>query len=110
MSEHIAPDDSVESSGALFFQGENMAKPMARAKFYCTSIIKMTGMGYSSETGKYEPRIVDDYKFNAVSTGSEENKSFFASTPSGSLSLSSVRDDLFEVGKEYYLDFSPAEG
>jgi hypothetical protein len=70
----------------------------------------MMGMGYNPESGKYESCIVHDYKFNAVSSGSEENKSFFASTPSGSLSLSSVRDDLFEVGKEYYLDFSPAEG
>ena len=80
-----------------------------RAKFYCTSVTRMMGTANNPETGKYESCVVFDYKFNAVSSGSDENKKFFASTPSGSMSLSSVRDDLFEVGKEYYLDFSPAE-
>lgn len=79
-----------------------------RAKFSCTSVTKQMGGKYNSE-GKYESGVVYDYKFSAVTGGTDENKSFFASTPSGQISLSAVRDDLFEIGKEYYLDFSLAE-
>ena len=79
-----------------------------RAKFYCTSITKTVGSKWNSE-GKYESGIVYNYRFQAVTSGSEENKSFFASTPSGSIELTAVRDDLFEIMKEYYLDFTVAE-
>jgi hypothetical protein len=79
-----------------------------RAKFSCTSVTKQMGGKYNPE-GKYESGVVYDYKFSAVVGGTDENKSFFASTPSGQISLSAVRDDLFEIGKEYYLDFSLAE-
>lgn len=50
------------------------------------------------------------YEFQAVTGNSPENKQFFASTPGGNLSMSAVRDDLFEPGKSYYLDFTIAEG
>jgi hypothetical protein len=42
-------------------------------------------------------------------SGSEENQSFFAATPNGDLSVTGVKDDLFEVGKEYYLDITESE-
>lgn len=79
-----------------------------RAKFRCTSVTKTVGGTYNGE-GKYTNGIVFSYKFNAVVGDSLENKTFFASTPSGSIELTAVRDDLFEVQKEYYLDFSEAE-
>lgn len=72
-----------------------------RAKFKCQSMtktLKYDGLSY-----------VYSYKFYAVTSGSEENKSFFESTPSGSIELSTVKDDIFEIGKEYYLDFGLAE-
>jgi hypothetical protein len=59
--------------------------------------------------GKYVPSVVYSYEFNVVSSGSEENKKFFAATPSGSMSFSALRDDLFEIDKEYYSDLSPAD-
>lgn len=40
-----------------------------------------------------------------------ENSKFFAATPSGQLMLGVVNEkaaEQFEVGKEYYLDFTPA--
>ena len=45
-----------------------------------------------------------------VYDGSEENKAFFASTPGGQVSLYTLNEAAtaqFEVGKEYYVDFTP---
>lgn len=49
--------------------------------------------------------------FCPVYTGSEENKKFFKYTPGGSVSggFNHAEAEKFEVGKEYYLDFTPAE-
>jgi hypothetical protein len=49
---------------------------------------------------------------HAVYTGSEENKAFWNATPSGNISLSITNPEAinqFEAGKEYYVDFTPAE-
>ena len=49
--------------------------------------------------------------FDAVITGSPENESFFRNTPSGYINLSTVNiaaADAFDVDKEYYVTFSPA--
>jgi hypothetical protein len=77
-----------------------------RAKFVCVEVKKTIGGTYD-ERGKYVPGTLHGYRFNPVSGNSEENKKFFSSTPSGVVELHSVRDDLFELGKEYYLDFTP---
>jgi hypothetical protein len=48
----------------------------------------------------------------AVYSGSEENKKFFELTPNGRISLDTVNPEVFaqfELGKEYYVDFTPAE-
>jgi hypothetical protein len=50
--------------------------------------------------------------FTPVGDSSPENKSFWEWTPSGSLQLGCVNQEAwkrFEIGKEYYLDFTPAE-
>jgi hypothetical protein len=47
-----------------------------------------------------------------VSGGSEENKAFWAATPGGKIEFNCVNDkaiEQFEVGKEYYVDFTPTE-
>jgi hypothetical protein len=67
--------------------------------------------GKYNNDGKYESGIVYNYRFQAVTGGpgaDEEDKKFFASTPSGTIELQAVRDDLFEINEEYYLDFTPA--
>lgn len=49
--------------------------------------------------------------FSPVYTGSEENKEFFKYTPGGDFSIYTVNlavAEKFEMGKEYYVDFSPA--
>lgn len=73
-----------------------------RAKFTCTSVRKYRGWGGT-------PPFLYEYEFQAVTGTSEENKSFFASTPSGNLKMAAVREDLFEPGQDYYLDFAQAE-
>lgn len=46
-----------------------------------------------------------------VSDGSQENEKFFQYTPDGKIALQIVNPSAaaaFEVGKEYYVDFIPA--
>jgi hypothetical protein len=69
-----------------------------RAKFKCKSVTKRKGWNGAEFSYTFE--------FQVVTEGSEENEKFFATTPGGSLSLAALRDDYFEVGKEYYLDAS----
>jgi hypothetical protein len=70
-----------------------------RAKFVCNS----------NEPKEGEQHEV---KLSAVIDGCEENKSFSRWTPAGEVSLwisdETVAASLFEVGKEYYLDFTLA--
>lgn len=50
--------------------------------------------------------------FSPVYSGSEENQKFFQATPGGQIAFYTVNQsalDQFEQGKEYYVDFSPAE-
>lgn len=51
-------------------------------------------------------------KFWPVTSGSPENDEFYKYTPGGVLEMSTINESAaaaFEVGKEYYLDFTPAE-
>lgn len=69
-----------------------------RAKFRVESIIKRQ----SGSTIELWP----------VTSGSKENEQFYRYTPGGRIELSTVNDEAakrFEVGKEYYIDFTPAE-
>jgi hypothetical protein len=71
-----------------------------RAKFICTEVAKRQGWGNFP--------VLYAAKMQPVSGGSDENKEFFAASPSGSIELSTVKADHFEVGREYYVDFTPA--
>jgi hypothetical protein len=47
-----------------------------------------------------------------VTSGSKENEDFWKYTPSGLIQMGIDNEDAlkhFEVGKEYYVDFTPAE-
>jgi hypothetical protein len=72
---------------------------MVRAKFVVDMISK-------TRYGSHE--IV----MSPVTATTEENKSFWQYTPSGSIKFNCVNTNAveqFEVGKEYYIDFTPAE-
>jgi len=73
---------------------------MVRCKFECVSVTKRKGWSGHA--------VLHDAELMAVQSGSEENKTFFAATPSGSLKVATVVPDVFEVGKFYYLDISEA--
>ena len=73
---------------------------MTRAKFKCNEVAKRTGWG--------ENLVMYAAKFNVVSGDNEENKAFFASTPGGTIEINTIREDHFEVGQEYYVDFTKA--
>jgi hypothetical protein len=72
-----------------------------RAKFVCNGIQNFP---------ENEQKTVS---FTPVISGSEENKSFAKYTPAGNAMLcisdETEASNFFEEGKEYYLDFTPAE-
>lgn len=75
-----------------------------RSKFY-VSEKKTVAQGVGDPSGDY---IV----LSPVISGSDENKSFYKWTPSGKIELGVVNPNAasqFEVGKEYYIDFTQAE-
>lgn len=72
---------------------------MVRCKFACT--------WKSAETAGVTTQIA----LSLVYTGSEENKAFFNATPGGQIlfyAINKPATDQFQIGKEYYVDFSEA--
>ena len=77
-----------------------------RAKFRLTSI----------DGGYYGTDKTRTVAFRAVNDGSEENKRFFTSTPTGEIKMTLSAEatvalglDAGKIGSEYYVDFVPAE-
>ena len=71
---------------------------MVRAKFKVTDIVP-------SENG-------GNIKLSVVVGDGEENKKFFYFTPFGEINIGTVNIEAlkeFEIGKEYYVDFTKAE-
>lgn len=58
-----------------------------------------------------DKKFIDGVKLGVVSSGSEENKSFFDSTPSGSIEFGTINHEAaaeFEPGTEYYVTIERA--
>jgi hypothetical protein len=73
---------------------------MVRAKFVCLSVARFAGSPVTAAV-----------KLQAVASGSDENKTFWTYTPSGTIELSTINKDAaaqFEPGREYYIDFTEA--
>lgn len=73
-----------------------------RAKFKCVEITKSEGWDKAQAPFNYVAKLLP------VTSGSPENDAFFLWTPSGSIELKTLRDDHFQVGQFYYVDFTPA--
>ena len=79
--------------------------PICRAKFKCVNVDRK-GVDENSRDANA------DIRFEPVTCGSKENEEFFKWTPGGVIQLSCVNPAVnkqFEAGKEYYIDFTPAE-
>ena len=74
---------------------------MIRCKFVCN-------MKVPPREGSADGTLI---RLAAVTSGSKENEEFFKWTPGGSLDFYSVNEATaaqIEIGKEYFLDISPA--
>jgi len=80
---------------------------MIRAKFKCQSVTK--ALGWNRGPDQPVAPFLYTAKFVPVVGDSDENKRFWAATPSGQIELSSILPDAFEPGKSYYVDFTPAD-
>lgn len=90
-----------------------------QCKFTCTSITKRkdyqsTALIYDAEfqavtRDSYRGRVFTDREsFDAAMA---EDETFWAYTPSGTIKVGTVKADVFEVGKDYYVEFlTVAEG
>lgn len=70
-----------------------------RAKYVCTEVSKR--LAWNSKE-----RFVYAAKMMAVTGGSPENEKFFEYTPTGNLEIGTYKEDVFQPGQEYYLDFT----
>ncbi|MDF2649570.1 MAG: hypothetical protein K0Q73_5375 [Paenibacillus sp.] len=79
-----------------------------RAKFF-VSEKATTAYNGSGDAAVLASRIILS---PVLGGGSDENKKFFKATPSGKIELQIVNQDAgeaLEIGKEYFVDFTPAE-
>jgi hypothetical protein len=82
---------------------------MVRAKYRVDALELTKGYG---KDGK--PAVMTSVKMNPVmdTNPESENGKFFASTPGGEMRMATVNPsaaEYFELGKEYYLDFSKVQ-
>jgi hypothetical protein len=83
-----------------------------RAKFKVTQITKM--MGSRRVGDSYEPAELQNVTLSPVygDDPSSENRKFWDASPSGKIELGILNKEAwknFELDKEYYVDFTPAE-
>ena len=79
---------------------------MVRAKF------KVTQIAMQPHWDKSKGKKVGTITLQPVTGGSPENEAFYAATPGGSITLSTVNEEAlekFELDGEYYVDFEKAE-
>lgn len=84
-----------------------------RAKFTCTSIKRQMSYHWNISTCEHEGREIRTVTLIPSSGNSDENKRFWNASPAGTLELGMINleaAEAFDIGKEYYLDISPAVG
>lgn len=83
---------------------------MTRAKFKVLQVVKREQWVNSGSTGSHE--IGYEIEMYPVISGSPENEQFYKLTPGGNMKLTVLSEETanqFEIGKEYYVDFTKAE-
>lgn len=74
-----------------------------RAKFYVHSI--------TTHKAWNGPGLMGTVHLQPVTSGSDENKAFYAATPGGKIELGTVNEEAlkqFNIGDEFYVDFIKA--
>ncbi len=84
---------------ARLMRDKTKEQTMTRCKFQCQSVRKFKSQG----------KFLYEAEFYAVTGDSEENKKFFEWTPSGNLKVGVYKEDIFQPGKNYYLDIHEAD-
>jgi hypothetical protein len=74
-----------------------MNDKVTRIKFWCNNVEKLTDRA----------DFWWSYAFTAVCN--RENMKIWERIPNGSITLNSIKDNLFEIGKQYYIDFIEAK-
>ena len=77
-----------------------------RAKVQCISVTESIYDSYKEGAVTRTPSWSYVFKF-AGGHESEENKKFWEYSPDGQLQLRALRENLYEVGQWYYLDWTP---
>ncbi len=77
-----------------------------RCQFRCVTVTRSVS---KSQDPDLYGRTHDRVGLRPVTEGSRENREFFADTPAGVIELDLVLPDLFEPGKDYFVDFIRAE-
>lgn len=70
-----------------------------RCKVKCVGVTKKIAGG----------EFVYSAELHPVTSGSPENDRFYKWTPGGRFDLQTIKADCFEVGKEYFVDFTLAD-
>lgn len=78
-----------------------------RCKVTCDSVTKIV-QERDRESGR-ATKFGWSAEMRAVYGDSKENKEFFLYTPSASFKLTTLREDTFQPGREYYVDFTEVE-
>lgn len=85
---------------------------MVRAKFKVTAIERTMRHKWDTKKQTSIPQEVRTVKLQPVYGEEGENKAFWDASPSGSIELGCANleaAEMFELEKEYYIEFSPAE-
>jgi hypothetical protein len=77
-----------------------------RCKVVCIKTEEYVAHIYDGKNSRQA--LVQSATFTAVTSGSEENKEFFAATPTLTLMVGTSEKRAFEPGKEYYIDIIEA--
>ena len=96
--------DIGESPKSSDHPQEELSMSQVRAKFKVNSITRQPGWNDLKE--------IHTIELTPVTGNSEENKRFYAATPSGSIKLSVVKGEVgkqFDLNDEFYVDFTKAE-
>jgi hypothetical protein len=116
--------DWVNSNGRDFDLVANSPLLLARAVLALAEVRQPTKENPMTVRAKFMVRAIErsmwgnrdqnlvTVKLVPVTTGSEENKQFYDASPSGSMELGVLNASAsaqFELGKEYYVDFTRAD-